>query len=63
MNKTNLVFEIFWLITAILGFLAGVHYIWKFGFGKSYVFFVISLLALAMYFMRRSYRKRSNKDN
>ena len=49
--------EIVWLICAFLGLLAGIHKTYYHGFNQSYLFFIITLICILMYLIRRGMRK------
>lgn len=61
-NKLYIALEILWIITAILCLFAAIHQTYYEGISKSYVFFIFSIVALIMYYLRRQIRK-SNKPN
>ena len=54
--------EMLWFATAILCFFAAVHQTYYEGFSKSYVLFIFTLLAVAMYFLRKQLRKSNNSN-
>lgn len=63
MNKTNKLakaLEIIWLITSLICAATTIHLTVYEGFGKSYIFFIFSIVAFAIYTLRRRIRK-SNK--
>lgn len=53
------ILEITWLIVAILSIIAGMHKTYQHGFGKSYLFFIISFISFLMYFYRRNMRMKT----
>jgi len=62
MNKhIYLILEIFWLIVAVLGLIAGIHQAYREGLKESWLFFLISLIGFAMYYMRSTMRKKHRK--
>ncbi len=63
-NKTN-IFEVLWLITAILCFIAAIHQTYREGFSESYILFIFTVLAVIMYLLRRYLRinKKSDQPN
>ena len=63
-NKIN-IFEVLWLITALLCFIAAIHQTYREGLSKSYVLFIFTVLAVIMYLLRRYLRinKKSDKPN
>jgi len=61
-DKVSRIFEVLWIIVAILCLSAAIHQTIYEGISKSYVFFIFSLIAFAMYFVRKQIRK-SKKDN
>jgi len=62
-NKLSKTLEIIWLITSILCFITAIHQTLVEGISKSYVFFIFSLLALLMYFLRRHLSKTNKTEN
>jgi preprotein translocase subunit YajC len=50
-----------WIITCVLSLGAGIHQTFREGIGKSYVFFIISVVAFAFYYFRRKLRKQEKK--
>ena len=63
MNKrANRILEIIWLIVALLGLGAAIHKNIHNGFRESLLFFLITLIAAAMFLMRRKLRKRSEQS-
>ena len=61
-NKVARIFEILWLVVALMCVSAAIHQTIFEGISKSYVFFIFSFIAFAMYFLRKQIRK-SKKDN
>ncbi|PLX22803.1 MAG: hypothetical protein C0597_01805 [Marinilabiliales bacterium] len=61
-DKVSRIFEVLWIIVAILCLSAAIHQTIYEGISKSYVLFIFSLIAFAMYFVRKQIRK-SKKDN
>jgi hypothetical protein len=51
--------EILWLAIAVLSLITAVHKTVNTGFGESWYFFVFVLLAVFMYYVRKSMRKNS----
>lgn len=52
-----LILEVIWFITFLLSLGAAIHQTFNEGFGRSILFYIVTLVALAMYFMRRHLRK------
>lgn len=61
MNKVHLYLERFWLGIAILAIIVTSIYTFQDGFAKTRIFWLISGVALAMFFVRRGIRKRMEK--
>ncbi len=58
MNKKFIIaLEIIWLIIAILSLIAGLHKTYYQSFSESYLFFIITFIAILMYSFRRYKRK------
>jgi hypothetical membrane protein len=62
-NNINYILEIFWLITSIILVMIGIYNFFKLGFDAAYMFFIMSFLAVLLYFARRYLRKKSNNAN
>jgi uncharacterized membrane protein len=60
-NRLYHILEIFWLIVAILGLIAGIHQTYTQGLKESWLFFLIALVGFAMFYMRRTLRKKQKK--
>jgi hypothetical protein len=60
-NKTN-IFEVLWLITAMLCFFAAIHQTYREGFSESYILFIFTALAVIMYLLRRYLRVNKKSD-
>ncbi|MGE0077730.1 MAG: hypothetical protein AB7S48_07720 [Bacteroidales bacterium] len=60
MEKLAYFLELIWLGLAIFCLSVGIYATIKSGFSVSYMFFILSVLAVAMYYMRR--RRRLNTD-
>jgi membrane protein implicated in regulation of membrane protease activity len=58
MNKLAFILEQIWLALSLFCLGLGVWATVKVGFSTSYVFFVLAVVALLMYFLRRNRRKR-----
>jgi TM2 domain-containing membrane protein YozV len=56
-NKINYILEIFWLIIAVLSIIAGIHQTINEGIRHSWLFFLIALIGLCMFILRRNFRK------
>jgi hypothetical protein len=61
--KANSFLEYMWLIISILTGLKGIIDSFKLGIETSYMFFIISFLALILYLARRSLRLKYRKDS
>ncbi|MBC7124124.1 MAG: hypothetical protein H5T24_00715 [Bacteroidales bacterium] len=57
MNKLAFILELIWLALALFCLGMGIWATYK-GFSNSYMFFAMALVALLMYFLRRSRRKK-----
>ncbi len=57
-NRIFYILEIFWLVIAILGLIAGIHQTYMEGLRESWLFFLIAFTGFAMYYMRRTLRKK-----
>lgn len=55
------ILEIFWLIMAVLGMIAGTHQTCTQGLRESWLFFLITLIGFAMFYLRRTLRKKQQK--
>jgi hypothetical protein len=63
MNKRiNRILEIVWLVLALLGLGAAIHKSVTMGVRESSLFFLITLVAAAMYMMRRNLRLRNPSE-
>jgi len=62
-NKLSKIVEIIWLITSLLCLFTAVHQTIYEGIAKSYLFFIFSLIAFAMYFLRKQLRESNRKSN
>jgi len=60
-KKLNTVLTYTWLGVAILAVLAGIHQTYYQGIGKSWLFFVITFIAVLMFAFRRAMGKNLNK--
>ncbi len=60
-NRLYHILEIFWLIVAILGLIAGIHQTYNQGLKESWLFFLIALIGFAMFYLRRTMRKKQRK--
>ncbi|MBN1989126.1 MAG: hypothetical protein JW783_07020 [Bacteroidales bacterium] len=58
MNKLSVVLETIWIVLAVVCLGMGIYATSKAGIGQSYMFFLLSVLALLMFVARR--RKRLN---
>ena len=56
------ILEIIWVILAIVCFALAINATIKFGIEQSFMFFVLSAVALGMFFLRR-YRRKSLSNN
>ncbi|HOK62047.1 hypothetical protein [Tenuifilum sp.] len=57
MNKLAFILELIWLALALFCLGMGIWATYK-GLSNSYMFFVMAVVALLMYFLRRSRRKK-----
>ena len=55
-------FEVFWLITAVLGLGAAIHKSIFAGIRESALFILITIIAFVMFMIRRSIRKREKSE-
>jgi len=62
-KKAAHILEIFWLIIAILSLGAGIHQTYYEGISRSWLFLIITLLALGMYYLRRNLRKKTEDES
>ncbi len=60
-NKINIILEYTWLGVAVFSVIAGVHQTYYEGTNKSWLFFVITFIAILMYWIRRTMRKNMKK--
>ena len=56
-NRLTYILEIVWMSLAIISFPAGLYNWYESGLQESLMFFVITFLAIMMYFYRRNLRK------
>jgi len=56
-NKITYILEVAWLIVAVLSIFAGIHRTINEGLRHSWLFFLIALISLTMYLLRRNLRK------
>ncbi len=61
--QISIILEYFWLIIFILAGMKGLVDTVKSGISTSYVFFIMSFLALLLYLARRSLRKKENRKD
>ena len=61
MSKVHLYLEKFWLGIAILATIVTTIYTFQDGFSKTRIFWLITGVAFAMFFVRRGVRKRMEK--
>ena len=62
-NNSNRILEVFWLIVAVFTLATGIHSTLKHGFRNSYMFFIMTALALLLYLARRALRMKNSSDN
>jgi len=62
-NKKSMAIEIMWLVLAIFGISLGVYKSCIIGFNDSISYFVIALISVVMYSMRRYIRYSSSKPD
>ncbi|MDD3567504.1 MAG: hypothetical protein PHT92_03800 [Bacteroidales bacterium] len=64
MNSIHKVLEYIWLILSVVCLGMAIHATLKVGFGQSYMFYILAVVALLMFFLRRSRRKANeSKQN
>jgi hypothetical protein len=61
MSKVHLYLERFWLVIGCLAAIVTTIYMIQDGFDKTKIFWLLTGVAFAMYFMRRGVRKRLEK--
>jgi len=61
MNKLGKVIVAIWLILAILCFAFGIYETILSGFSKSFMFFILGMLATVMFQFRRAMLKKTDK--
>lgn len=61
-NKIGIFIEYVWLTAAALSLIGGVHKTYYHGFEQSWLFFVITPIALLMFYLRRHLRKQNLKE-
>ncbi|MBN1119263.1 MAG: hypothetical protein JXA77_18785 [Bacteroidales bacterium] len=61
--RISFILEIFWLIIFIFASIKGLIETFKMGFEGSYVFFIISALALFLFLARRNLRRNTSENN
>lgn len=60
MNKNyNAIFEGIWAVMTIVCIISGIHQTINEGFGESYMFFILAVIAFLMFLIRRHKRKTS----
>lgn len=60
-NRLYHILEIFWLVVAVLALIAGIHQTYMQGLKESWLFFLIALTGFAMFYMRRTMRRKQRK--
>jgi hypothetical protein len=58
----RIILEFLWFVAFIASLAAGIHQTAQEGFHKSYLFFIICCLSLAMYLFRRKQRKQEKNS-
>jgi len=58
--KPNRLFEYIWLSTGILCFVMGINRTIHQGIVESYVFFILALVAIAMFYFRKKLREKQD---
>lgn len=58
MHKVVLFLEIMWLMIAIVSFSIGIYHLFFTGVEDGLFFFLLTFLAIVLYFLRRRQRKR-----
>jgi cytochrome bd-type quinol oxidase subunit 2 len=61
-KKFAFILEIVWLVLAILGAVAAIHKTYNASFKESYLMYIIAIICILMYFVRRGTRKISEKN-
>jgi len=61
-KKSNRLLETFWLVAAFLSLGAAIHKSIFTGIRESSLFYLITIIAAAMYMMRRSLRKKNYSE-
>ena len=61
-NQNN-VLEVFWLIVAVLTALMTIYTLVKDGIKSAYVFFIMFILSLFLYLIRRGLRRKNSDKN
>jgi membrane protein implicated in regulation of membrane protease activity len=62
MSKIPMALEAIWLVLALLCMAIGIHSTIKIGIAQSYMFFILSAVAVLMYLLRRYRRKNYSSD-
>ncbi|MBQ9470890.1 MAG: hypothetical protein IJU72_08065 [Bacteroidales bacterium] len=62
MDKLPIILEYIWAVLAVVCLVLGIHSSLRVGFNVSYMFFVLSVLAMAMFGFRRFKRTRSKRS-
>ncbi|HBX49862.1 MAG: hypothetical protein A2275_03035 [Bacteroidetes bacterium RIFOXYA12_FULL_35_11] len=55
------ILEYTWLVIAVLSVIAAVHKTYRQGFSESYPFYIITFIAVLMFFFRRYTRKNNSQ--
>jgi flagellar biogenesis protein FliO len=61
MNSLPKILEYIWLILAAVCLVMAIHATMKIGFSNSYMYFILTGVALLMYLLRR-FRRKSNES-
>ena len=61
-KKFAFILEIVWLVLAIAGAGAAIHKTINTSFKESYVMYIIAIICILMYFVRRGVRKINEKN-
>jgi hypothetical protein len=60
-EKLSIVIELAWLLMAAFCIIAGIIYQSKIGFDKVWLFYVLGVISIGMFFVRRQQRKNTQK--
>lgn len=60
-RKFLIIIEWLWLIMAVFCLIVGIYYHLKIGLANSWIIYMLSIISLGMFFMRRMQRKNMEK--